>query len=277
LALAGYGLIASAHYAHTLTHPGCFETGLTPTDAGIGNAQDIAYPAADELTLQAWYVPPQNGAVVILLPGLQGGRDGLLREAAVLAGHGYGLLATELRSCAHPRGRTTLGHREAADLRAAVDWLAVQRGVERVAVLGYSLGGVAAILGSAQDPRIEAVVAEGNFHDLVADVTNAGRADPLWNRLIYRAVLTFLRRELRVPPQEISPIASIATISPRPVLLVYGDKEAENAHAHKLYARAQEPKALWIVPNCGHGQYLDVAAAEWEQRVLGFLDEAVGP
>jgi len=132
-------------------------------------------------------------------------------------------------------------------------------------------------MGSAEDPRIGAVVAEGNFHDLVADVTNAGHAEPLWNRLIYRGVLIFLRRELGVPIQAISPIASIDTISPRPVLLVYGDREAENAHAHELYARAQEPKALWIVPNCDHGQYLDVAAAEWEQRVLGFLDEAVGP
>jgi pimeloyl-ACP methyl ester carboxylesterase len=277
MGMAGYGLIASAQYAHALTHPGCIETGRTPADEGIESAQDVAYRAADGLILQAWYVPPQNGAVVVLLPGLGGGRDGLLREGAILAGHGYGLLATELRSCAHPRGQTTLGHREAEDLRAAVDWLDRQPDVQRVAALGYSLGGVAAILGSARDDRIEAVVAEGNFHDLAADITNAGHANPLWRSLLYRAVLMFLRRELGVNPQAISPIASIAMIGPRPLLLVYGELEAEDAHVQELFDQAQEPKSLWIVPNCGHGQYLNRAAAEWERRIIGFLDQAIGP
>jgi len=126
--------------------------------------------------LRAWYAPPQNGAVIVLLPGAGGARDGMLREGAILARHG--LLMTELRSCAHPEGQATLGYREAADLTEAVTWIHTQPGVAHVGVLGYSLGGVTAILGAAQDERIEAVVAEGGFYDLAGDIINERAPGP---------------------------------------------------------------------------------------------------
>jgi pimeloyl-ACP methyl ester carboxylesterase len=192
--VAGYGLLTSALYVHAFTHPGCGEMGIAPADVGVEDAQDATYSSHDGLTLRAWYLPPQNGAVVILLPGLGGARDGMVQEGAILARHGYGLLMTELRSCAHPEGQTTLGYREAADLAEAVTWVRGQPGVARVGVLGYSLGGATAILGAAQDERIEAVVAEGGFYDLAGDIANEGGDDPLWQALIYRSILYFFRR-----------------------------------------------------------------------------------
>jgi dipeptidyl aminopeptidase/acylaminoacyl peptidase len=272
--LAGYGLLASAIYTHVLTHPGCGEVGITPASVGIEGAEDVAYASHDGLTLQAWYLPPQNGVVIVLLPGLGGGRDGMLREGAILARHGYGLLMTELRSCAHPEGQATLGYRESADLSEAVSWVHDQPGVIHVGVAGYSMGGVTAILGAAEDTRIEAVVAEGGFHDLAADIVNEGNSDPLWQVLIYRAVFALFRRETGVHPRAVSPVSVIGRISPRPLLLIYGDQEAEGAGAQEQLAEAGEPKELWVVPNCGHGGYLDAAAEEWEERVVGFFDGA---
>lgn len=270
--IAGYGLLTSAFYAHALTHPGCGETGATPADVGIEGAQDVVYPSHDGLPLRAWYLLPQNGAVIILLPGINGARDGMLREGAVLARHGYGLLMTELRSCAHPEGEATMGYREAADLVEAVAWVRSQPGVAHVGVLGYSLGGVIAILGAAQDERIEAVVAEGGFYDLTGDIINEGSANPLWASLIYRTTLFFFRRETGVAPCDISPISVIGRISPRPVLLIYGEHEASEGHAREQYEAAGEPKALWVVPGCGHGGYLQAAPEEWERRVVAFFD-----
>ena len=65
---------------------------------------------------------------IILLPGLGGAREGMLREGAILARHGYGLLVSDLRSCAHPEGQTTLGYLEAQDLIEAVAWVRGQPG-----------------------------------------------------------------------------------------------------------------------------------------------------
>jgi dipeptidyl aminopeptidase/acylaminoacyl peptidase len=280
MAYAGSAALGGAIYAHALTHPGCGDTGTTPTDVGIQGAQDVAYPThdggdpADRLTLRTWYLAPQNGVVIILLPGLGGGRDGMLREGAILARHGYGLLMTELRSCAHPEGQTTLGYYESEDLKEAVTWVLDQPGVERVGVLGYSLGGVTATLGAAKDERIEAVVAEGGFYDLAADIVNEGSKNSLWETIMFQSILVSFRLETGVDAHDVSPISAIERISPRPLLLIYGELEVGETRPQEQLARAGEPKDLWIVPGAWHGGYLDVAAEEWERRVVTFFDTA---
>ena len=273
-ALMGLWLLTSAAYAHHLTHPGCGAMGATPASVGIEGAQDVTYTSHDGLTLRAWYVPPTHGVVIVLLPGAGGAREGMLREGAILARHGYGLLLTELRSCAHPEGQATLGILEAADLTEAVAWVRAQPGVEHVGVLGYSLGGVTAILGAARDERIEAVVAEGGFYDLAADIVNEGNQDGPVEDLIQQAVLWFFRLETGFDARQASPISVIGQISPRPLLLIYGELEAAETRPELLLARAGESADLWIVPGCWHGGYLDVAADEWEQRVIAFFDHA---
>ena len=273
-AYVGTAVLSGALYAHALTHPGCGNTGTTPADVGIVGTQDVTYTSHDGMTLQAWYLPPQNGVVIILLPGLGGGRDGMLREGAILARHGYGLLMTEMRSCAHPEGQTTLGHYEAKDLKEAVTWVLDQPDVEHVGVLGYSLGGITATMGSAEDERIEAVVAEGGFYDLVADITNEGGTNSLWEMIMFQAILVCFQLETGVNARNVSPISVIDRISPRPLLLVYGELEVGETHPQEQLARAGEPKDLWIVPGAWHGGYLDVAAEEWEQRVVTFFDGA---
>lgn len=272
--IAGFGLLASSLYARNLTHPGCGGTGVAPSDVGIEDTRDVTYLSHDGLTLQAWYLPPQHGVVILLLPGLGSAREGMLREGAILARHGYGLLMTELRSCAHPEGLATLGYWEAADLTEAVTWVRGQPGVAHIGVLGYSLGGVTAILGAAQDERIEAVVAEGGFYDLAADITNEGGDNPLWKILFYQSILFFFHRETGVDARDISPISVIDRISPRPLLLIYGELEVEETRPWEQLARAGEPKDIWIVPGCWHGGYLDVAPEGWEERVTTFFDEA---
>jgi len=274
-AVSVYGLLAAACYTKRLTHPGCGRPETTPRDVGIRDAAEVVYRSHDGLWLTAWYLPPQNSALIILLPGVGGAREGMLEEGAVLARHGFGLFLTDLRSCSHPQGETTLGALEAADLEEAVSWVSAQPDVDHVAVLGYSLGGVTALLGTAVDERIEAVVAEGGFYDLAGDITNRGGRNSPWESLLYRAVLFQFRRETGIAAREISPLSVIHRISPRPLLLIYGEREATETHPYEQLARAGDPKALWIVPDCGHGEYLPAAPEEWERRVVAFFRQAL--
>jgi dipeptidyl aminopeptidase/acylaminoacyl peptidase len=170
-----------------------------------------------------------------------------------------------------------MGHHEALDLTEAVTWVLDQPDVTHVGVLGYSLGGVIAILGAAQDDRIEATVAEGGFYDLTADITDRDRDIPQLKRLMYLTNPLFFRRTTGVSTRSISPIGVIQQIAPRSVLLIYGEHEAQPGHAWEQYEAASEPKDLWIVPNCGHGGYILAAPDEWEQRIVTFFDRALVP
>ena len=117
--VVGYALISSAAYARGLTHPGCQGPDILSDSLGIKAIQDVIVPSHDGLELRAWYLPPENNIVIILLPDLGGSRNGILSEGAVLASHGYDIVVAELRSCAHSEGLSTLGYLEAADLQTA--------------------------------------------------------------------------------------------------------------------------------------------------------------
>lgn len=72
--------------------------------------EDITISSADGLKLAGWFVPSQNGAVVILQHGYRSTRQELLNEAEMLSRHGYGALLTTVRAHDMPR-RTKISKR----------------------------------------------------------------------------------------------------------------------------------------------------------------------
>ena len=274
------GLEVSRRYALALAHPGCGGAQRSPAQAGIVRYREVTFssrqgPAGP--TLKAWWVPSTNGAAVILLPGIGQARDGMLDQGAMLARHGYGVLLTDPRSCADTTLTYTAGYAETGDVAGALAFVQAQAGVDpgRIGILGYSAGGAAAILGAAQLKEIRAVASEGNFYNLGDDIANsAGRSTPL-EAFYQQAILFFYRRETGVDARLISPIDAIGQISPRAVLLIFGEHEVASGHAREQFAAAGEPKALWIVPGLGHGGYIQAQPAEYEARVAAFFDAAL--
>jgi hypothetical protein len=48
-----------------------------------------------------------------------------------------------------------------------------------------------------------------------------------------------------------------------------------DGRAHEQFAAAGEPKLLWIVPDLGHGGYIQTWPEEYETRVIDFFDAAL--
>jgi pimeloyl-ACP methyl ester carboxylesterase len=138
----------------------------TPRDYGLA-AEELTITAADGVPLAAWLIPARapEAPALVLLHGYPANKADLLPLAGALQSR-FTVLLLDFRHFGKSAGAaTTLGFRERADLRAAVDMLA-QRGHTRIGVFGYSLGGAVAILGAAEDPRILAVSAWAPFADL---------------------------------------------------------------------------------------------------------------
>jgi alpha-beta hydrolase superfamily lysophospholipase len=66
----------------------------------------VAFRTADGVQLSAWYIPPRNGAAVLLLPGAGSTRAAVLSQGAVLARHGYGALLLDGRGHGRSGGHT---------------------------------------------------------------------------------------------------------------------------------------------------------------------------
>jgi len=276
LVVAGLLTWVSQVYASRFAHMGCFGERLGLAELGYPSTP-VTFVTRQGYALRGWFsagmAHPETAIVV--LQGASGNTEFALPDAEILAEAGYTTLIYEHRSCANPDLLHSGGYFEAYDLISAVDYLTSRHDVRHVGVVGFSVGGTAALLAAAEDPRIEAVVAMGGFSSLEADVLepNTGNGPLDWT--LRRLVFFFIGRELGVPLSLVNPESRIRRISPRPLLLVYGEEEAWNGEA--LYAAAQEPKELWIVPGIGHGGYREAYPTEYRTRILEFLHKAFHP
>ena len=65
--------------------------------------------------------------------------------------------------------------------------------------------------------------------------------------------------------------------APRPILLVTAGAVPDETHAAAHIRRgAPDTVTIWEVEGAGHTGGLDADPTAWEDRVVGFLDDAVG-
>ncbi len=261
-------------YTHAVLHPGCIGDRASLAESGYP-AEAVAFPSHSGPTLRGWFTPgsAHPEIVVVVVPGHGGNSSAALPDAQVLADAGISTLVYEHRSCADPALAASTGPDEAQDLLGAVDFISALPGVQHIGVMGFSEGGTAALLAAEQDHRIKAVVAMGGYDSLRSDVLDADSPQPLYVRVERRLVLWMLPLE-GVRVRDASPVDHIAQISPRPLLLIYGEYERANGDA--LFAAARDPKDLWIVPGTGHGGYQHAAPDEYSRRVVTFFADAFG-
>lgn len=244
----------------------------TPGDHGL-TYQDVTLTTADGVALAAWWVPPTDGAAVLLLHGSGATRTATLEHAEVLAGAGYGVLMVDARGHGVSEGTAMgLGWHGADDLAVAVDWLEGRSDVDvgRIGAVGLSMGGEEALTLAGADRRVRAVVGDGVGVRVAGDVPAPSPAEDAINRLTYG--LTDLLAAASPPPPLRDVVAGLG--AGQRVLLVAAAGEETQADWYAAAAPAQVE--VWHVPDAGHTQALRVHPEEWVSRVVGFLDAALG-
>ncbi len=265
------------HYAANGLEPPRRPIDCNPADRGIVTYQEASFTTDDTIMLRGWYVPSRNGAAIILAHGYAGTRCDLLLEAEILSGDGYGVLLFDLRGHGISGGdKVTFGDRERRDLAAAVDFVIEQPGVdpERIGALGFSMGGATVTESAAHDPRLKAVVIEAAFADLRETTRYRARLlGPLSKTLAVWSV-----QHQGVHLDEVRPVDALCQISPRPVLLIYGDRDKDipTGDAQEMIGAVCDPAETWLIHGAGHGNYPAVVGDEYAARLLAFFGETLG-
>lgn len=248
----------------------------TPGDYGLAY-RDVTVRTADGLTLAGWWIPPDNGAVVIAQHGYKANRGEMLNEAAMLHAHGYGVLVTSVR--AHDRSEgdlITFGAREMLDFDAWFAFARTQVGVnpDRVALLGNSMGGTMAIQFAARTPAVRGVIANSAFSSLEDTIETSVRFFTGLPPFPFAPMIMFwAERQAGFSAADIDAKRWIAQISPRPVLLMQGGNDVviSPESGQRLFAAAGDPKELWSEPDVRHTEFDTALPAEYERRVVAFL------
>ncbi len=252
----------------------------TPASVGLAY-RDVDLRSRDGVSLSGWYVPSRNGAALALMHGAGSTRSSMLPHAAVLAERGYGVLLLDARGHGQSSGRgMDFGWYGEADAAGAVTFLSRQPDVDpdRIGLVGLSMGGEQAIGAAGADPRVAAVVAEGATARVAADKGYLSAYGLRGEVQQWLDGLTFAATDLLTDapqPDSLRHSVDVATRRPDPMsflLIAAGDVETESLAADFIRADHDDLVTTWTVPDAGHTQGLEQAPAEWEQRVVRFLD-----
>lgn len=261
--------------AHMDSHPGgrrpvCC---VTPADRGL-DYEDVTFTTAGGLTVAGWYLPARNGAAVTAAHGLGNNRLELLPQAAALAEAGFGVLLFDQIAHGESEGDTTALAGD--DVLAAVDYLLRREEVEpdRIGALGFSWGGAATLQAAARSEAIRAVVVEGPAAVTLDDMPYPANLMG-WLRAP-AGIAYFATRRAMAVDAPMSTTEAAAALAPRPLLFIAGaGLEHEQLAVRQYFAAAGEPKALWEVPEAGHGQVWRARPEAYAARLTDFFSAAL--
>lgn len=285
LGASATGLLGgSAWLAYRLTHPRARVDmpGVRLLDWSPAAPEEVEFASRDGIRLRGWFLTADGSDdVVILCHGYGGNRFQVHDMALALWRRGHNVLSFDFRASGESEGRlASFGFREGEDVLGAVDYAVGRREVRdgRVAVVGFSMGATAALLAAARDERIRCVVADSAYPSLRDVLKGAFRHFAHAPSFPFAAlVVRWGQRFLGTKIDRIRPGDIIASISPRPVYLIHGERDPiiPPVHAERLYEAAAEPKRLWIAPAAGHAMAGIASPLEFISRVEGFIRDSL--
>lgn len=240
---------------------------------------------------------PDPHEAIVLLHGWTGSSVPFLVEDGPFLRHTAGVLAVDFRGHGgSDPAPTTFGLTEVEDVAGALSWLG-ERGIERVALLGRSMGGgtalaAVAVLGDGsmpgvdadpaapahvappRRPRVVAIVAESVAPEIAVPIRSRLRGPA--RGLVARWLLDAAAGTLGGDPRELEPARVIGLLEGIPLLLISGaaDSTVPIADARRLAAAAPDGTTHWIVPGADHGRAHEVDPRGYEARVTDHLRAA---
>lgn len=241
-----------------------------PRLAGV-DREDVWIRAPDGVLLHGWVLRPAVTALgtCVFFHGNAENMSTHVNAVLWLVDAGYQVVAVDYRGFGHSGGRADLAGTH-ADALATLDWVFAQAVVdlERVFVLGQSLGGAVAVYAVANSPHRERV------RLLIADSAPAGYRRIAREKLAALIVTWPFQYPLSLAfDDRYSAERWIGKVGPVPALILHGglDRIVPVRHARLLHDLAPDPKGLWIVQDVGHIQAL--AHAPLRERLLGLLPD----
>lgn len=231
----------------------------------------------NQAVLEAWFVPAKNPrGVVILFPPYAASKAVLLSPAKQFHDLGYSTFLVDFRGTGGSSGSdTTLGVREAEDVKAAIAYVNQHWANRPVILYGASMGAVAIMRAIAHEQvAADAVILESPFDRLL---------NTIGHRFEAMRIPKFPSAELLVfwgsVQQNIDGFAhdpiDYAKAIKVPVLLLHGEADARVTiqDVNAIFANLAGRKELVIFPDeIGHGSLAEGDPVRWQHAVQMFLE-----
>lgn len=221
--------------------------------------EEVTYQTTDDLSLRAWYRPPDHdGPVVVVFSGNAGNRGDRASLGSGLAAAALGVLLTDYRGYGGNPGHPT-EEGLARDARAAVAFVQGRAPGSPLVYLGESLGAAVGIELASADPPA-ALILRSPFTSL-ADV---GREHYPW-----LPVGALLKDQYPSSGR----IGSVRV----PTLVIAGDADSivPISQSREIFAAAPGTKKLVVIPGADHNDGILLSGPEVLNEIGDFLAGAI--
>jgi alpha-beta hydrolase superfamily lysophospholipase len=246
----------------------------------------VHFKTADDVRLHGWFLPrPDSRRVIIVMHGYRGHKAQLLGISSYLWRAGFNVLLFDFRGRGtSDRANISMGLWEQEDLKAALEVADQQVPRAAIGLLGYSMGGVVALMGGS-DPRVGAIAVDSAFASQRTMLEHVARQESrqylrgwLDGRVFLSAVEWWHRRWGKPPFSAIAPESVMPQLTDKPVLVIHGSQDAliPREHAERLVSIAPEKHEVWFVKGAHHcGAYFTDRPA-YSARVAAFFNRHLG-
>jgi len=248
--------------SYVATHPKKYYSSSTPADFNLPY-EDIQLQTSDGLTLSAWFIDANKTSTVIVGHGYPFDKGAMLASTAFLYPH-HNILYLDLRSFGQSEGkRTTFGHKEKADVDAAIAFIKNKN--QSIGLFGFSLSASSFLLA---EPQVSAIVADSPYASMKMMIH---RMYSIFGPLRYPFVWTSQLIGLlfyQIPTLDVAKAASGIS---SPILLIHGDADTQIPVEHSIKIAEQSNAELWIIKGADHG--MTIATSHYDTEVLAFFDK----
>lgn len=243
--------------------------------------EEVWFASDDGVEVAGWLVPGAGAEpgsprpAVVYVHGLGGARWMSLGLMPALHDHGLDVLAIDMRGHgatggSPPGAAFVSGWR---DVAAAFRYLRDERGYERVGAFGGSQGAGTVLEAAARAGGADAVIAQSGGVSLFALLRGMSALSwaPDWQiALICRVVLRRIGAEDASTPHT-GPIDVVQDVAPTPLLIIHGENDdvVTLDQGRALFAKAREPKEMWVVAGRGHADLGETPG--YDERVVAFF------
>jgi len=241
-----------------------------------GHPEVVDFTVPDLGRREGWFFPGvRRGPTVVLCHGYESSRGELLTLVSDLQDHQYNVFVFDFAAHGANSGVSTLGYREADELRKALDVLAARGDLDptRFGLWGYNLGAYAALREAEDDKRIRALILDSVYDDPQQMVRigvehNGLGAFPFMVRAAQR-IFGYLNGVHRHDPPLSSKLAALSGVH---TLFIQALDDPELAAVTRdMFLKAPEPRDQAIIP---HGNFVGLSEQEkrdYENRVVSFF------
>ena len=230
------------------------------------NAEEVTFLSEDGVELHGLYLKQArkeaSKGVIVYSHGNSGSLGYHLGFTHWMVRGGYEVLIYDYRGYGKSKGELDRGGM-VADVRAALRFGRKKAGQElegKLFSFGHSLGGAKSLaaLGEKMVPGVRGVICYGGF------ASYAEMAETVAGALGRKLV-----------SDDHSPAKVIGKISPVPVLIIHGKRDAvvPFSQGQKLFAVAREPKTFFPIEEGGHNGALWRDQQKYLKKTLAWMDE----